>query len=485
MKDINLNDLKHVEAIEQEGITPIKKIIEIMGKWPILTPLVKYKSRNNWRKIDQHFSKLKAKPIFFDIDLSLTDHYTLVLSPPKLLLPPNILVSGKEIFLRSHYRDMISQTVKLFVKEEQSETYKDALSEKISALLQFEIELADIISNKRKSPTTYFTTIGEFQKLYDGKLDLMVSSNTEYVGSCLLLLSRRLIPKNYEGITEHHCTYTINWLEEIRNIFDIQGTDLLHIHTPIIVKNLEYFVRLCRFLEKSSEEVIVNYIYWNVVRSLMPFVNKETKKILFNASFNLGWNYYEIPQRWRQCLRENAMKNIVFAETIKKHFSGTIDEKALDIFNAIELEIKRSFMKPLNISGDTEQVASTVFDKKELRFKAPKSLLDSKRILQTPIESNVSFNYMDQVLSNMRYSAMNKLLMTFHTIDVDRNMDPWSPKISSVINDIADKPSILNYPVGSMQYPFFDIALPDAYLFGTIGTQIAQHSSEIINQHSE
>lgn len=83
----------------------------------------------------------------------------------------------------------------------------------------------------------------------------------------------------------------VNWLDFIRHNFE--GVDI-DLDEKVLVLNTEYFTQLGVLLRRTQKRVIANYIVWNVLQNLLPYLPKRLRDLKMDKDD-------KVDPRWKQC----------------------------------------------------------------------------------------------------------------------------------------------------------------------------------------
>ncbi|KAG7188014.1 hypothetical protein KM043_017657 [Ampulex compressa] len=368
-----------LEAISKNGIDPIKQILSKHGEWPMLWEKKEWNGNHTtWKNLETAYSKLTTESSFFGVSLVVKQNtFVLSVNPPKFLLPASTLASNDfhAVFKRNTYRDMIQKIVLEFAGHDISPAFHFAIGTDISEMLEFEINLAKIIV-KSGTVSKNLHSVGEFQKYYDEKLKFSAFWD-----------ARGLPPP---GRKAQKCIHRVIWVDEFRHLLGITNPDILNEFTPITTSTHHYYHDLCELLEKTSDKVIVNFIHWRLVKSLMPYTRGSAKEIWddYHNKLEIANNKTQRGDRCLKCIEENEIKDILYHELLKRYFPEELDEGVFDVINAIVSETRRGFQRALNTRY---QHMMQYF----IKYKSPLYLKNLRNITQTPLEKVMFSVYED------------------------------------------------------------------------------------------
>ncbi|XP_050540136.1 neprilysin-4-like [Daktulosphaira vitifoliae] len=434
-----MNSVKNKMNIEY-----LKSVILLFGGWPI----GKHEKNNkleflDWTKIYIYLEKNWKIPTILETGITVnymnTSQYILMIDQPDMMLPVSMFLNPSKYSVQiSAYSELISGTV-LLVKEDlglgstHSNNFGDETAHEI---IELETKIAKLQNNRfiKKSEKVLknrIMTIAELQTI------------TDFVSN----------------------KFRVDWLKMFQLMF--KGTDRIIKDTErIIVRDENFLKELIRVLEQTSKRIIINYMSWCLLRSLLTDIREDLRNLVndFNIVFT---GEVKEDSRWENCVmatNSHFTFNIGYTY-INKYFDEPAKNTALEMVN----NIQQVYLEQLeNVPWMDSITRKAAIDKLQSihKFVAYPDWFKNSSLLYTKLKTvNVTDSYLMN-LEMLQASSITRKLSRLHTV---HNRDEWTMDIVSVngYNDIYSNAIVL--PVGMLHLPFYHNVRIQALNYGMVG----------------
>ncbi|XP_025409437.1 neprilysin-1-like [Sipha flava] len=423
----------------------LKSVMSMFGGWPI----GKYDHSDklqslDWIKMYIYMEKNWKVPTILDTGISInymnTSQYILMIGQPDLMIPRSMFINPDRYKTQMNaYSKLIAGTVLLVYKDFGFESIRpkhfgDEIADEI---INFETQLANIQSTgemkkSEKALKNRVMTIDELQKDIDS-----VSSDV----------------------------FQIDWLKMFRLLF--KGTDVIIKKTEkIFVKEENYLKELVQMLRKTPKRIILNYMSWCFLRSMLSDIREDLKNLVQNFNVVFTGDVKEV-SRWVDC---TSMTSSYFAFNIGyKYVSKYFDESTKDMATEMVKNIQEAYLEQLkNVVWMDSITRQSAIDKLQSmhKFIAYPDWFQNTSYLHNKLKI---INMTDNYLMNLEILQASSNLKKLSKLNRNHNHTEWTMDIVSVngYNDVYSNAIVL--PAGMLQLPFYQKSRIQALNYGMVG----------------
>ncbi|TAQ86241.1 hypothetical protein B7494_g5451 [Chlorociboria aeruginascens] len=230
--------------------------------------------------------------------------------------------------------------------------------------------------------------------------------------------------------------------------------------TRLIVASPQYLKALSGILSSTSKEVLQTYFIWKVIQAYASVVEADQIKPYTQFINELqGKDPNSAPERWRTCVNhvDEGLGWILSRFFVEKAFSA----KAKDFGDQIVSDIKDMFIAKLQVTKWMDESVIKLAIEKSPNIMDPPTLLDyyqSVNITPTTFFQNaLAMNRLDIA---REWSSLGK--------PVDH--DTWGMSVPTVNAYYNPPGNEIVFPAGIMQFPVFDVNVPQYLSYGAFGS---------------
>ncbi|XP_011169776.2 endothelin-converting enzyme 1 [Solenopsis invicta] len=310
------------EELKKIGISALSRVVTKNGGWPMtMSPREwKRKEYTKWQQISDILQANSFDNGLFGIAVSVDDKNSdsniIIVMEPDFYAPRDILIGfEKDLVEKTTYQSYIETVANMFVENRGGYVKPEALSQDALDVVNFEIELAKLtmsLEDRRDVDKIYnLLTIKELQHAYD---------------------------------KQHPRKSKINWLHYIQKLFARERITIKS-SEKLIVQAKKYLTSLVPLLEKTPSHVIINYMQWTIIRTLLPYTERtEEIAVQLAARFK---NERPESLRWKKCLQRQANLHKAISQEYVKRYVQLESKKEItdiitDIANVVRGQIKAS-----------------------------------------------------------------------------------------------------------------------------------------------
>lgn len=437
---------KDTDAIEEQGLAPLEKVLRKLGGWPVVEGEKWDEENFSWVKSLYLNKKLGYSfDIFFDLgvysDFKNSSWRSLSIDQPSLGVSRKHLVKGFDDPNVQFYYNLQVKFAELLGAD------KEIAEKQLKQSIEFEIEIANLITSKEE------------------RKNLKVLYNKMSI----------------EELDKH--APEIPWLEFINELlmphFNITKDE------PVIVYASEYIKEVAKLIEKTSNRTLSNFLQWNVVKSSVPYLNKEINRMFQEYEANINGVKKE-KQRWITCISEMIERNhgLAFALSaayVKKYFKKDAKKSVDELVEYIHDAFEDILMKVDWMDDKTKKRA-----KEKSEAIIPKIAYPPELLNDTIVEEY----YEHLFIENGDYLEQKRNLTIFVTDEILRSLREKVDKAewktygnAAIVNAFYDSVSnSIKFPAGILQVPFFGADRPQYLNFGAIGSIIGHEITHGFDQ---
>jgi len=241
----------------------------------------------------------------------------------------------------------------------------------------------------------------------------------------------------------------------------------------LIILSPEYMKTLSSVLEETSREILQAYFVWKVIQAFSSVLEADEIKPYKRFINELqGKDPESSSERWRICVNhvDGGLGWILSRFFVEKAFSA----KAKEFGDQIVSDIKETFIEKLKVTSwmdkdviklAIEKVHKIVqkigYPTKSPNIMDPPSLLDYYRSVEVS-PSTFFKNYLSIIRFDVarEWSSLGK--------PVDR--DEWGMSVPTVNAYYNPPGNEIVFPAGIMQFPVFDVEVPQYLSYGAFGS---------------
>lgn len=426
------------------NIEYLKSIISLFGGWPIGKNDYSEKLQSlDWLKMFIYMEKNWKVSTILDTGISInylnTSQYILMIGQPDLMLPRSMFMNPDRYKTQINaYTKLIAGTVILLYKEfgstlTQSRHFGDEIADEI---INFEMQLAKIQST------------GEMKK------------SEKILRNRIITIDE--LQKDLNNVSD---TFQVDWLKMFRLLF--KGTDVLLKKTEkIFVKEENYLKELIRLLEKTPKRILINYMSWCFLRSMLSDIKEDLKNLVQDFNVVFTGDVKEV-SRWVDCV---SITSSYFAFNVGyKYVTKYFDESAKDMATEMVNNIQEAYMERLeNIVWMDSITRQSAIDKLQSmhKFIAYPDWFHDTSYSHNKLKI---MNMTDSYLMNLETLQNESNLKKLSKLNSVHDHTEWTTDIVSVngYNDIYSNAIVL--PAGMLQLPFYHKSRIQALNYGMVG----------------
>lgn len=409
--------------IELLGAAPIKKMIADLQGWSIGD---KNWSNKSWNFLEALTLNQKiGGSAFFSVSVENSDWDAnlTVLS----FMQTGLTLKAKEAYIKDASSRLFANYAKKIVS---LLGIKQKTHNKIMDLYQFEKKLAHIFTNKDEMIDPIKT-----------RNRIKLSQLTELVGNKI------------------NFTLLVAGLRGKAHAEDLD----------VVVASDDYFERLKNLLQKTSDEVLANYIVLNTIEVMSMYMPRNFLKAYLGI-FESWSDLTKIQSRWKHCV--NAVKTAfplpLAALYALKNFPISSKREVERMFEEIREEFIESIPKLDWMDAGTKSEAITKAKTMQVVIGFPEWILNWDQLDEYYNKSHVVRNHYFENEVNLRISKCEKVL---EFIDHPFNLNKFAFDALDV-NAFYNSKNFAIFPAGLLQKPMYDKIFPLSYNFGSLGSVI-------------
>ncbi|XP_025160121.1 endothelin-converting enzyme 1-like isoform X2 [Harpegnathos saltator] len=429
------------DAIEKEGLEPMMTMLDATGGWPIImenegTNLENY----TWQDIDNAYIPIFGFSSFVDISYEPDDENSnyniLMINIDKISLTENKLYSERVLFSNPDLTKM-EEIIKAFAKYKGAKINTNRMDKEIEDLFLFEEKFKDII---RKSYENVF------KGLEINRTKMTISELQEY----------------YDLAKTENTTSKINWLQTLQSVYNSVNVSI-NASEPVNVYNKKLLHKLAYLLDATSPRILVNFVQWDIVRKLVPFLTKSVRDIDFKSTHE-KYNVTEQKPRWETCVQEIPFQNAL-SYLYVKNYNITHNIKAvIEMIEEIKTELKKHTLHSKWMDNNTKEFIVSKIDNLVQLIGHPEWYNNQTALIKRYEGFQIGQNYFKNVLTVVIYE-LRRFLKEFRK-PVNKYEWFYFPLDKNSYYDQS------NVPISEIQDPYFAPGMPLAFNYGSVGTVI-------------
>ncbi|EXJ93893.1 hypothetical protein A1O1_02286 [Capronia coronata CBS 617.96] len=241
----------------------------------------------------------------------------------------------------------------------------------------------------------------------------------------------------------------------------------------VIVMAPEYLKDLAKLLDETSEDTLRSYFLWKAIQSYAGYIEADAVTPYRQFSNELqGKDPDSKPERWRTCVGhvDDGLGWLLSRFFVEKAFSA----KAKDFGDQIVSDIKDQFIKKLKSTEWMEPEVVDLAIRKVHNIVQKIGYPDKSPNIMDP---ETLFKYYERV--NINSSAFFENAVSMTQLEVARewaalgkpvDRDQWDMTVPTVNAYYNPPGNEIVFPAGIMQFPVFDVNVPDYVSYGAFGS---------------
>lgn len=417
--------------IEELGSSPISKIADSLGGWPVLKG-ESWNSDDSWNWQDTvikfrnlGFSMDYILDFSIGVDLKNSTKRMIDIDQSAIGLSREYLVKGLNDTLVLAYYDYMVDIAVIFGAN------RDVAIKELGESLQFEMDLANISwpNEKRRNSSALYNlhTIGELQKTYP----------------------------------------YIMWKEYINALLPV-GLDIDD-DEPINVSVPSFFESLGTLLAKTPKRTIANYMMWRIHAFSISFLSEEFRKRQLEYATALSGRQ-EQEARWKECvdITSGSLAISIGSLYVRKHFKEDAKHIAMEMVDSIRSVFSGILTDVDWMDEQTKKSALEKLNSMTTHIGYPDEITDDNKLSEyyesLDIEPSKYFESFLKMNIFGTDKSFNKLRLPVNKTDWVRHARP------AVVNAFySSLENSIQFPAGILQGQFFHAQRPKYMNFGAIG----------------
>ncbi|KAK7793461.1 hypothetical protein R5R35_011644 [Gryllus longicercus] len=433
------------ETVEEEGLDLLNIILDQLGGWPIASAEWQPETFSWSDMLAVMTRRLAVTPLILTyvyLDRKNSSRSIITIDQPPLVLPRSMLVEpdvyGHQL---QAYRKWIVETAHEIAKAKNIHIPPTRIHVDSFDIVEFEIELAKLTSPNELRRNAYRTynvlTIKELQQWTDSAE--IVNPQTR-----------------------------IRWLDFIKEIFRHVNVEI-GADEKIVVKELDYLIKLLQLLDSTPTRTIANYLHWRIVKTSSRDTTAKMRQLAFDFEKVLSGAKEDQP-RWRDCIfRTSGSLSFAVGYKYVSHYFDFEAKKA-----AVEMvkNIRGAFISQVHaIDWMDEETKKVAVEKAEAMTELigyPDWYANVTALEQYYKGTKVGKSHLANVVASktqMVHRVLSKLRQPTDRTEWNTSPDVvnayYNPQTNSII-----------FPAGILQSPFFNKGRIEALNYGSIGVVI-------------
>lgn len=241
----------------------------------------------------------------------------------------------------------------------------------------------------------------------------------------------------------------------------------------LIVMSPKYMANLTDILSTTSKDVLQTYLLWKTVQSYASMVEADELKPYSRFANQLqGKDPESTPERWRTCVNhvDDGLGWILSRFFVEKAFS----EKAKVFGDQIVSDIKELFIEKLKVTEWMDESVTKLAIEKVHKIiqkigypdKSPK-IMDPPSLYEYYRSVNITTSkFFQNALSMNRFEVAREWSSLGKPVDRDQ----WGMSVPTVNAYYNPPGNEIVFPAGIMQFPVFDVEVPQYLSYGAFGS---------------
>ncbi|XP_066593303.1 neprilysin-like [Prorops nasuta] len=236
-----------------------------------------------------------------------------------------------------------------------------------------------------------------------------------------------------------------------------------------------YLKQFLFLLLETPQEVIANYIQWSFVSEMLKYTTNDMRRMIFRFQ-NGHDDISEQEERWKTCIEEVEMSDIIYYEYVNKYFPREHLEAGYSMVDSLKTGAILDIEESTWFNNDMKMDAMVKVDKMKEFVGYPKWYSNNTAVENRYRGLNIGSQHFDNALSYQKYQALQNLKPL---LKVEMEDFIWTGSLTPISLNAMYLPEFnsLIVPAGLFSYPFFSIWHPDALRYGLLGSLIIHEIS--------
>ncbi|KAF3429024.1 hypothetical protein E2986_02358 [Frieseomelitta varia] len=274
----------------------------------------------------------------------------------------------------------------------------------------------------------------------------------------------------------------INWVDKVTGIFRESGIDITE-DTVLKVSSPGYYEKLVPLLDETPSRIVVNYLHWSFVSSMITKTTDEMRELDEKMTEN---DSNEQQNRSDLCIKEAEIADVVAYEYARRYFSGDVVKMTLNALDDMEEEMKIEIGESNWANKEIKDLAlrRVKFIKKNIGYP---DWYNNATIMENYFEKVCRFpllaeatedwrdflamgpTYFENSLSFQRYYKLKELRLLKHK-DAAKS---WIVDPLTINAFYLSESNSITVPLANLQKPFFSKNQPNTINYALTGYLLA------------
>ncbi|XP_063995297.1 membrane metallo-endopeptidase-like 1 [Diachasmimorpha longicaudata] len=442
------------EKIEQDGIEPIKSLINELGGWPLIMKLEEWKSKDiKWQPIVTKLVKERSLDTLLSIEIE---------ADPKNSAITRMIIGEPSLYLKRHE----------ILAAEPGDNLLQSYN-------QYKFNIADIFRKASGTPTEGLTASTQLidMNTFEWKLAKISDDDLDVkdIDKWYSLMTIDELQTFYDSIPKTTTNSQINWLELIREVASLTPDVTIDGSEKVVVASKRYFTELSELLDKTEPETIVNYLVWRIILDSSLATNNKMRELLqlFGAN-RMGAD--NIPDRKDTCASPAPLETAVSYEFIKKYSSPEVKQGVTELITNIQQAVEQHLERSSWLDTETKKLATEKIHVMG-KFISYPDYYSPAFVDGLYTEYPASDSYYDNEMAKRVFTLKNKLRSLRKATD----KKTWPAEPTEVNAFYIPVANTMQVPSGIIQSPLYDLNNPSVMNYGMIGTTIGHEFSHSLD----
>jgi putative endopeptidase len=249
-------------------------------------------------------------------------------------------------------------------------------------------------------------------------------------------------------------TGTVNWLD----FFAKSG---IKNQTKLIVGQPEFFKQLVQILNSTPIDEIRGYLRWHMIHDYAAYLSEEFDNESFRFYGKVLRGQQEQKPRWKRVLAvvDGSVGDQLGKMYTDKYFTPAAKKRMLDLVNNLQTAFNDRINNLDWMTPETKKKAKEKLYTFIKKIGYPDKWRDYKGL------TIVNNSYVQNIIASNKFDYAFNISKLGKPVDkTEWQMTP--PTVNAYYNPAFNE---IVFPAGILQYPFFDMSVDDAAIYGAIG----------------
>ncbi|CAK9294798.1 unnamed protein product [Gordionus sp. m RMFG-2023] len=267
----------------------------------------------------------------------------------------------------------------------------------------------------------------------------------------------------------------MNWTRFAKQMFEplnmsVSPDYVFRVYSFSYMENLNSLIK--RYLNGTkSRRILHDYIMWHNVGPYVTYLSKVYRDAFKPVQKLRNMEDYEDLPSWKRCLQEFPffMQFPLSSLYLRSNFNPRDKSKVEEMIDMIIVAYKES-LKIIDWMDETTKIISMEkIDAMKVKIGYPDYILDPSELDKDYQGLHMqNDSYFKNFLRQSKINHLNEIKKVFSPIVIN-SKSKWEIYPHTVNAFYNPNKNEIVFPAGILRKPFYDIAYPDAYLFGAIG----------------